>query len=147
MGDAEFMDTHGGGVTPLVADCRGRWNAAERRVLAAAGDGPLVQAPRDDAVADEDYGVEELGDYNEIWRPGLPPGLKTPLCEYCDSVWMACRFCREERGDMRDWSTKGKPKGSQIGKGMQSHGDGKPSDGNGESGKEEVRGGGKSNHD
>ena len=79
----------------------------------------------------------------EIWRPGLPPGLKTPLCEYCDSVWMACRFCREERGDMRDWSTKGKPKGSQIGKGMQSHGDGKPSDGNGESGKGEVRGGGK----
>ena len=44
---------------------------------------------------------------------------------------------------MRDWSTKGKPKGSQIGKGMQSHGDGKPSDGNGESGKGEVRGGGK----
>ena len=67
MDDEEFMDTHGGGATPLVADDRGRWNAAERRVLAAAGDGPLVQAPRDDAVAAEDYGVEELGDYNENW--------------------------------------------------------------------------------
>ena len=79
----------------------------------------------------------------EVWRPGLRPGLKTPLCQNCDSVWMACHFCREERRDMRNWSTKGK----QIGKGMQAHGGGKPSDGNGEGGKGEVRGGGKSSYD
>ena len=48
---------------------------------------------------------------------------------------------------MRNWSTKGKQKGKQLGKGMQAHGDGQPSDGNAEGGKREVRGGGKSSHD
>ena len=49
----------------------------------------------------------------EIWRPGLPPGLNTPLCEYCDSVWMRCRFCRVETGGAcATGARKGNRKGS-----------------------------------
>ena len=85
------------------------------------------------------------------------PGQMTPLCPDCHHCWKWCRFCREElaqchfcreeRGGIRNWSTKGKQKGKQIGKWMQARRDGKPSDGNGEGGKGEVRGGGKSTHD
>ena len=40
------------------------WNAAERRALAAAGNGPLVLAPTDDAVA---AGLPDFEDHNDSW--------------------------------------------------------------------------------